>query len=267
MSPNFDRAVALTSEDARESNDMRWSGHMTKDWSIGPVPNGGYTSALQLHALLSHTGYPVASSLTTHYYRPTIGGEDCTIHTQIQRAGRTTTHADATLTQDGKIRARTVAVLGDYPADDVVLPTQPPRIAPPDACEARDPKSQGLNMSLMDSLEIRLDTTVDNIDAEGGAVIDAWVRFRDERPNDALAMALFVDSFPPAVLMAVTNAGWVPTIEMTTHIRAAAADGWIQGRVTTANVRGGTLVEDVQLWDSSGTLVAEARQLALLRTQ
>ncbi len=267
MTPNFDQATSLTTTDAADSDAMTWHGHMTKDWSIGPVPNGGYTSALQLNALTGHTGYPMASSLTTHYYRPTIGGHDCTIRTQIHRAGRTTTHADATLEQDGKVRARTVAVLGDYPSNDVVLPTQPPAIAPPEACEARDPKSQGLNMSLMDSLEIRLDTSRDNIDADGGAVIDAWVRFRDERPNDALAMALFVDSFPPAVLMAVTNAGWVPTIEMTTHIRSAAEAGWIQGRVTTSNVRGGTLIEDVQLWDISGALVAEARQLALLRTQ
>jgi len=267
MSPNFDAALALTTADSIESDHVTWHGHMTRDWSIGPVPNGGYTAALQLHALTRHTSYPIASSLTTHYYRPTIGDTACTIETQIQRAGRSTTHADATLVQDGKVRARSVAVLGDYPADELVLPTPAPVITPPNECEARDPKSQGLNMTLMDSLEIRLDPSATNIDENGAACIDAWVRFRDGRANDALAMALFVDSFPPAVLMAVTNAGWVPTIEMTTHIRAEAQPGWIQGRVTTANVRGGTLIEDVQLWDGEGVLVGEARQLALLRTQ
>jgi len=268
MTPNFDEALTLTTEDSLDEDSVRWHGHMTTDWSIGAVPNGGYTSALQLAALRPHTRYPMASSLTTHYYRPTIGDTPCTIETQILRVGRTTTHADATLVQDGKVRARSVAILSEYPTNDLVLPTQAPAIAAPEDCEERNPLSQGLNMSIMDSLEVRLDPSalrpVENNDA---AIIDAWVRFRDDRPNDALAMALFVDSFPPAAVMAVDDVGWVPTLEMTTHIRSIAESGWIQARISTSNIRGNTLIEDIRLWDRSGTNVADARQLALLLTR
>ncbi len=264
--PNFDEAIALTTDSGNDADQMLWHGHLTADWSIGPVPNGGYSGAVLANALQRHTDRDIASSLTTHYYRPTIADAPFTIRTEIMKRGRTVTHADAVLEQDGKVRCRSVALLGRYPEVETILATTPPPITPVDQCPARDPLSQGLNMSLLQSLDVRLDPSseVTNGPAGAGERIDGWVKFRDDRPNDSLALTLFVDSFPPAVLITLPGTGWVPTLEMTTHIRAQAAPGWIRGEVTTANVRGGTLVEDVKLWDSTNTLVAQARQLALL---
>ncbi len=267
--PNFDDAIALSSDDSSDGDEMVWHGHLTHDWSIGPVPNGGYSGAVLANALQQHTGAAVASSLTTHYYRPTLPDAPFTVRTEIMKRGRTVTHADAVLEQDGKVRCRSVALMGSYPAPDMILSTPPPEVAPVDDCPARDPKSQGLNMSLLDTLDVRLDPATeatDGPDGEGERVA-GWVKFRDDRPNDSLALTLFVDSFPPAVLVTLPGTGWVPTLEMTTHIRAEAAPGWIRGEVTSANVRGGTLIENVRLWDSTDTLVAEARQLALLLTK
>lgn len=267
MTPNLDDATALTTDAELDGNatpdEVEWQAQMTNDWSIGPVPNGGYTSALIVNALVRHTGIARPSSLTTHYYRPTIADAPATIRTTVLRRGRTTTHVDAVLEQDGKVRARSVAVMADYASNDVRLALAPPVITAAEQCEIRDPASQGLNMTLMESLEIRLDLDV-SASSAGGAQFDGWLRFRDERANDALAMALFVDSFPPAILSVEEGIGWVPTVELTTHIRAQAAPGWIQGQIRTDTVRGGQMVEDVRLWDSTGTLVAQARQLALL---
>jgi len=39
-------------------------------------------------------------------------------------------------------------------------------------------------------------------------------------------------------------------------------DGWIRAEVVTADIQDDLLVEDVRLWDESGVLVAQARQLA-----
>ena len=272
--PDFDAATALTrvspqaGDSATDATTIEWAGYMTSEWSIGPVPNGGYTQAILARALLDHTGCSSASSLTTHYYRPTIGDAPCVVRTDLQRIGRSTTHADAVLEQDGKIRARAVGVFGSYPDEALFLASSPPSITSADDCPVRDPQSQGLNMTLLNTLEVRLDVAIDApVDPHASeARIDGWVRFRDGRANDALALCLFVDAFPPAVLTAVADTGWVPTIELTTHIRAQAAPGWIRGEVTTSNVRGGTLIEDIRLWDSTDSLVAEARQLALHRT-
>jgi acyl-coenzyme A thioesterase PaaI-like protein len=266
---NFDRDTALTriDEAANEHDDAReWRGRLSTNWSIGRIPNGGYSAALAVRALLEHTGCETPLSLTTHYYRPTIADEEATVHTMVLRKGRMTTHADATLVQDGKVRVRCAGVFGSYPSGTLLLQTPPPFLPRPDDCPARDPKAQGLSMTLLDSLEMRLhpDTPLRVVD--GVARAQGWVRFRDGRANDALALGLFADAFPPAVLSAVPDAGWVPTIELTTHIRSAAQPGWIRGEIMTSNVHDGTLVENVRLWDSDETLVAEARQLALLRT-
>ena len=266
MSTKFDDAVKLTPDRDLTEDTVTWTGFMTKDWSIGRVPNGGYSGALVLNAALQHSGQAIARSMTSHYYRPTIHGAPCTITTEIKRRGRTMTHADATLVQEGKIRVRAVGVFGDYPDDEVVKPVLPTEIPPPQDCVLRDPSMQGFKMSLMDSLEVRvepdIESLVGNPDAE--ARIEGWARFREPRPNDVLSLGLFADAFPPAVLIPRPESGWIPTVELTSHIRAQAAPGWIRAQITTENMRGGTMIENARLWDETNTLVAESRQLSIL---
>lgn len=266
---SFDDAIAIDPQGDLTDDSVTWTGFMTKDWSIGRVPNGGYSSAILLSAMLQHTGQEVARSMTNHYYRPAIHGAPCTVETEIRRRGRTMVHCDAALIQEGKVRLRSVGVFGEYPPADVMGPMKPVEIPRPEECLLRDPGLQGFHLSLMDSLEVRIDPAIDqsigNPDAEPR--FEGWVRFVEPRTNDVLALALFADAFPPPVLIPHPEAGWVPTIELTTHIRARALDGWIRAQVSTTNIRGGTLLEDAFLWDSSNTLVAQSRQLAMLLTE
>jgi hypothetical protein len=48
-------------------------------------------------------------------------------------------------------------------------------------------------------------------------------------------------------------------------VRAVPAPGWLQIRLTTTNVSGGLLEEDCVVWDSTGRVVAQSRQLAGVR--
>jgi acyl-CoA thioesterase len=57
----------------------------------------------------------------------------------------------------------------------------------------------------------------------------------------------------------------VPTVELTVQLRARPAPGWMLGRFQTHDLSEGRLVEDAALWDSRGRLVAQSRQLALVR--
>lgn len=54
------------------------------------------------------------------------------------------------------------------------------------------------------------------------------------------------------------------TVELTVHVRARPAPGWLACRSTTRFVAGGFHEEDFEIWDSTGALVAQSRQLALL---
>ena len=51
-------------------------------------------------------------------------------------------------------------------------------------------------------------------------------------------------------------------MELTAHVRALPAPGWISARLSTRNIAGGMFEEDCELWDSAGRLVAQSRQLA-----
>ena len=80
----------------------------------------------------------------------------------------------------------------------------------------------------------------------------------------ARGMVTAVDAFPPTVFFADLPVAWVPTIELTTHVRARPAPGWLACAFTTRFITGGFLEEDGEVWDSTGRLVAQSRQLALL---
>lgn len=92
-----------------------------------------------------------------------------------------------------------------------------------------------------------------------------WLSFTDGRPPDALALLLFADSMPPPIFRVLGQRGWIPTVELTVHIRARPAPGPVAGIFRTRHLTGGLLEEDGRLWDSAGRLVAISRQLALLR--
>jgi hypothetical protein len=88
------------------------------------------------------------------------------------------------------------------------------------------------------------------------------MRFADGRPADALTLPFIVDAAPPAVLeLGVSST----TIELTVHVRARPAPGWLACRTSTRFVSGGYHEEDFEAWDSTGVLVAQSRQLALVR--
>ena len=48
------------------------------------------------------------------------------------------------------------------------------------------------------------------------------------------------------------------------HVRARPAPGWLACRVSTSYLIEGYHEEDFEIWDSTGRLVAQSRQLALL---
>jgi hypothetical protein len=70
-----------------------------------------------------------------------------------------------------------------------------------------------------------------------------------------------VDALPP-VALSVGTRGWAPTVELTWHLRAVPAPGWLAVHGGGRLVAGGWFDEGVEIWDSSGGLVAQSRQIA-----
>ena len=268
-----------------------WTGQVDPSWNIGTNPNGGYLLALAVSALRrAAPQHPDPLSITVHYLRPGLAGQPCQVDTQIVRTGRTLSTARATLLQDGSPRLEVLAALGSLeatantapggnaaapgsvaasggPAVDSppVLAIDPPAIPSPDECLARSGDEQGVMLPIMQRLDIRLHPAEARAGAVGKPQVSGWIRFRDGRPPDTLASLLFVDAFPPSVFGLLGTVGWVPTVELTVHLRRRPAPGWMLGQFRTRDMLDGRIIEDGTLWDSQGNLVAQSRQLALVR--
>ena len=72
----------------------------------------------------------------------------------------------------------------------------------------------------------------------------AWARkplntFGTWAAPDPVAGLLMADAFPPAVFGLLGMVGWVPTIELTVHLRARPAAGWLLGQFVAEDLRDG----------------------------
>jgi acyl-CoA thioesterase len=252
----------------RPSGSGRWSVELTDRWNIGPNPNGGYVLAVLASVLFDAADKPDPLSLTAHYLRPASPGPGV-VEVEVFRTGRRHTHLHARLVQDTE-RVRVIAVFGDLGAAEgpTLVREEPPDIPPPDECVARAAGSGpaiGSTPTMMDRFETRLSPASGWIRGEPTGVpeISGWIRFADGREPDVRSLPLFADAFPPPVFE-LGPAGWVPTIELTVHVRARPAPGWLLARFATHVLVDGYLSEDGELWDSTGALVAQSRQLAML---
>ena len=79
-----------------------------------------------------------------------------------------------------------------------------------------------------------------------------------------MGLLVAVDAFPPTIFNTDFPVAWAPTVELTAHVRARPAAGWLRCAFSTRFVTGGFIEEDGEVWDTTGTLVAQSRQLALV---
>lgn len=244
-------------------------GQVQPAWNIGANPNGGYLLALAAQALRQRTPrQPDALSITVHYLRPGLAGQPCRIDTELLRGGRQLSTLRATLMQDGQARLELLAAMGDLgePNAAPLLTLPMPEMPPPEACLPRSAPAQGVELPILQRLDIRLHPDEAQPGGAGRARITGWIRFTDGRAPDALACLLLADAFPPAVFGLLGQVGWVPTLELTVHLRRRPAPGWVLGQFWSHDLADGRIVEDGALWDVGGQLVAQSRQLALVRT-
>lgn len=261
----FDRETAVVAD-----GDGRWVTQLTTDWNIGETANGGYAMSSVVRAIREVAGLPDPLSVTTHFLRPIRGGGAGRIATEPIRRGRTVSVARGTLRQDGHDRLTVTAAFGDLGADDVgasaadgaVIEPPPPDLVGPDECVERSGVLQGVELAIATRCDVRLPP--EHATVGGDAVTEGWIRFSDGTPPSALSLPLFADAFPPSLFSRFGRIGWVPTIELTVHVRRRPAAGWIQARFECDDLADGRMIESGTLWDSTGSVVARSRQLGLM---
>ncbi len=254
-----------------KSGDGRWSTQVSDAWNIGDNPNGGYMLASVLRAMRELSAHEDPLTVTTHFLRPGGGGEPGEVTAQLIRSGRTLSNVSGSLTQGGKTRITSVAAFADLSVADAnssgpSFAIEPPDLPPVEQCAPRSGEEQGVDLPIRSRVDLRIHPDQAKAGQADDAVISGWIRFTDDHPIDSLALPLLADAFPPSLFGALGYIGWVPTIELTVHVRRRPAPGWIRGAFHCADLAGNKMIEDGALWDSTGALVAQSRQVGLLLT-
>jgi acyl-coenzyme A thioesterase PaaI-like protein len=277
---SFDVATGLQVVGAGSGDAVTFRCTIDESYTVGDKPNGGY-----LLALLGRAGrqvgndngahdWEVVASTITYLRPPELGPAE--VRATVLRRGRTASHVRTVLVQNGADLVDAVFVISGLPPAGSV-----PRYDDTLPLTARDPEDcfrlpphmpSGVRVGMMEILDLRVDpSTLPFTDSPPVSTGDApmaelrgWTRFANGREPDPLSLLFFADAIPPATMM-IGSSGWVPTLQMSTYVRAVPAPGWVGIRITAHVVTGGMVDETTTLWDSTGQVVGQATQLARLR--
>jgi acyl-CoA thioesterase len=245
---------------------VRFEAPVRPGWEIGAVSNGGYLLALAARAMSEVAERPPLT-VTGHYLAPVPPGP-AIAEVEIVRSGRRFATLRATLQRDGRPLLTVLGTFGRVPGGDVArIDGAPPELDPYDVSQPVAGSGEPPFPTINDRLANRLRRGDDGFRfgaPTGRAEVAGWFAFADEGPIDELALLLAADAFPPAVFNSGLPVAWVPTIELTVHVRAVPVAGPLRVLFRSRFISGGLLDEDGELWDTSGRLVAQSRQLSLI---
>lgn len=230
-------------------------------------PNGGYSLAVALRALAHTVGAATPDPLVVSaFFLRRASPGPAQVHTELVRAGRRTATGEARLLREGQEIVRLVATFADlaHSRGRSVSLTHAPELPPPEACVPLGGGRRLPGATIADRVDMRAERAAGFAlgQPSGDPTLTFWMRFADGRDADPMSLPMLVDAALPAVLELGERGS--STIELTVHVRAHPAPGWLLCRVVTRHITQGYHEEDVELWDTRGVLVAQARQLALL---
>lgn len=243
-----------------------WEAEVHPGWDIFGIPHGGYLAALAANAALVASGAPDVLSITTHYLAKASDGP-MRLAVRPVGGGRRLTTLLVEASQGERTTMAALASVGDRTTFDG--PAWDQRTAPELAGRlggrAGDPDQPFDTPGLARRLGMRLDQeSAAFARGEPGdrAVMRARIDPPVPTPTDQLLALVTCDATPPAAWNALGMTGWVPTVELTAHVRARPSPGPLSVVAETRSVSEGLLEEDAEVFDETGRLVVLARQLA-----
>lgn len=240
-------------------------------WAVGEAhANGGYVLSVCLRALERVLGKPDPLAVSAFFQRRVLPGP-AEIRVDTGRSGRRLATGEARLLQDGQELVRVVASFADLSqaGGPTAVGGGAPVLPPPQDCldlfSGELPRESNL---VAPGITGRMECRAPKLPGwrqgapSGQARAEFWMRLAGGRQADTMALPGLVDMAPPAVFE--LGHYLTTTIELSVHVRARPAPGWLACRVSTNYLIDGYHEEDFEIWDSTGRLVAQSRQLALL---
>ncbi|MFB8005409.1 thioesterase family protein [Nocardia sp. NPDC056000] len=276
----FSRVCAVTELPSDDPGVGRYAGVIESIWTIGKKLHGGTMvagSAAAATEWLRRTAperaemFPIAAS-SDFLGAPDPGAVEYEVRTR--KIGRQICLIDASLIQNGRTLVHTAFTFSHL--DDDAAPVY-------SADHAQDMPAEPGDSALSYDDENPMGKLVHVAQGSSVAIDTEWARFLsgetseprlrlwirpfegDERDPDVAAFfALMAADMSPPVPMNLGHFGWAPTVQITTYLRRRPAPGWLRVIASAREVGGRMFDEDQLVIDSTGAIIAQSRQLALI---
>jgi acyl-CoA thioesterase len=259
-SHHFDADTAL-----EPAGELAWRAWAPDHWFVGRGPNGGFLAAIAARAAEAAAGRPLRS-LSLHFVAaPAVGPLD--VAATLEREGGSYSGASVRIEQDGRPMTLGLATLGELPdAGAEWNATAMPEAKPLAETRPMPVEDAGIP-AFMRNYDMRWALGSDgSVPGSGG-----WIRTTEPRALDAPLVAAMTDAWAPAAFVALGRFVGAPTLDLTIHIRrplpvaGMAREDYALGRFWSRLSVAGVWEEDGELWSPGGELIAQSRQLALVR--
>jgi len=261
----FDQDIMLKQED-----ELNFEGIVASNWSVDGNPNGGYLMAFLASAMQKQSDKKWPVIVTANFLTKCAEGKKSRVKVESISAGKRLNRYQASLIQDGTERTRCWATFMDEGNCDKSANRYEKEV--PEMTIRQDCFSSPVipKYTLLDNMDMLLDPSCAGWIQSGGVLSSiseqkGWIKFKDDRPGDALSLLLMADSFAPPVLASHGAMTWVPTIEYSVSVRALPDTQWIKAIFRSHYLTCDIVEEDGELWDENGKLLAISRQIAQFR--
>ncbi|GAB0106682.1 thioesterase family protein [Nocardia sp. JMUB6875] len=275
----FSRVCRMTELDSATPDVGRFAGEIDPTWTIGPKVHGGTIvagSAAAATEWLRRTApeqaamFPVSAS-TDFLGAPDPGAVEYEVRTR--KLGRQIALLDASLIQNGRTLVHTAFTFShlddsapQYAADHAGdMPAEPSADAL--GYDERNPMGKLVHVAQGSSVAIDTKWAKFLAGEKSEPRLRLWIRPLDgdeQDPDVAAFFAMMAADMSPPVPMNLGLFGWAPTVQMTTYLRRRPAPGWLRVIAHSREVGHRMFDEDQLVIDSTGAIVAQSRQLALI---
>lgn len=248
----------------------RFRGVLDPGWTIAGKPNGGYLLTMMARAAIATGRHPDVVAASGYYLAAPDPGP-VRVDAELLRSGRSASQVRVRMAQDGRPCVEGLFLTGGLdpqasPYWQQELP-RPGNTPYEDCARLVHQLPNGKPVAISEQIELRLDpesTGFTRGQPSGSGELRGWLSLPGGENFDPASLVFAVDAFPPATFE-IEFAGWVPTLELTVYVRALPAPGPVRVLQRAELIDGQRLDESCYIWDRTGRLVAQGRQLAGIR--
>jgi hypothetical protein len=241
----------------------RWRTSIPADWFGWSGPHGGAVAAI-LTQVATDLADPGSTALVCdlRYVGRPYGGE-FELRATERRVGRSGQIIDVEGVQSGRVVVSASVVLGQVRDNELgrLQARTAPDVPPLVAC---DPL--GIAPIVAAGVHFDIRPAGGALPLTGGteARMIAWVGLRPALPVSAAMLMIIADGLAPGIFPLLTSPVPVPTVQLGVHLHAepaAVAPGPLLVDASNVSTSGGWSIDEADIFDTAGQLVAQARQL------